>query len=170
MAICGNGIAACVVANKVPAVRPCLIHETFSPRHGLEDDELNVICPGGLVVAYALARELLKTFLSARAACRICDPCSGGSSGSCPFPTVLVLEVLSNFHCNLMIRHPVDCFHSDDASTKFIFDETFLQFALGLTRTKYPNEVSMPNARNYCIIIYSEKPCKLSLPAVICRN
>jgi len=43
VAICGSGVGACVVANKVPGVRACLIHETFSARQGVEDDDLNVI-------------------------------------------------------------------------------------------------------------------------------
>ncbi len=64
--ICGSGVGACVVANKVPGVRACLIHETFSARQGVEDDDLNVICLGGLVVGQALAWELLATFLAAR--------------------------------------------------------------------------------------------------------
>lgn len=66
IAICGSGVGACVVANKVPGVRACLIHETFSARQGVEDDDLNVICLGGLVVGQALAWELVKTFLAAR--------------------------------------------------------------------------------------------------------
>jgi len=66
VAICGSGVGACVVANKVPGVRACLIHETFSAHQGVEDDDLNVICLGGLVVGHALAWELVKTFLTAR--------------------------------------------------------------------------------------------------------
>jgi ribose 5-phosphate isomerase B len=66
VAICGSGVGACVVANKVPDVRACLIHETFSARQGVEDDDLNVICLGGLVVSHAIAWELVKTFLAAR--------------------------------------------------------------------------------------------------------
>ena len=66
VAICGSGVGACVVANKVPGVRACLIHETFSARQGVEDDDLNVICFGGLVVSHAVAWELVKTFLEAR--------------------------------------------------------------------------------------------------------
>jgi ribose 5-phosphate isomerase B len=66
VAICGSGVGACVVANKVPGVRACLIHETFSARQGVEDDDLNVICLGGLVVSHAVAWELVKTFLDAR--------------------------------------------------------------------------------------------------------
>ena len=66
VAICGSGVGACVVANKVPGVLACLIHETFSAPQGVEDDDLNVICLGGLVVGQALAWELVKTFLAAR--------------------------------------------------------------------------------------------------------
>ncbi len=66
VAICGSGVGACVVANKVPGVRACLIHETFSAHQGVEDDDLNVICLGGLVVGHALAWELVQTFLAAR--------------------------------------------------------------------------------------------------------
>jgi len=45
-----SGVGACVAANKVAGVRASLIHETFSARHGVEDDDLNVICLGSLVV------------------------------------------------------------------------------------------------------------------------
>jgi ribose 5-phosphate isomerase B len=65
VAVCGSGVGACVVANKVPGVRACLIHETFSAHQGVEDDDLNVICLGGLVVGSELAWELLKIFLAA---------------------------------------------------------------------------------------------------------
>jgi ribose 5-phosphate isomerase B len=66
VAVCGSGVGACVVANKLPGVRACLIHETFSARQGVEDDDLNVICLGGLVVGHELAWELVKIFLAAR--------------------------------------------------------------------------------------------------------
>ena len=65
VAICGSGVGASVVANKVAGVRACLIHETFSAHQGVEDDDLNMICLGGLVVGHALAWELVKTFLGA---------------------------------------------------------------------------------------------------------
>ena len=65
VAICGSGVGACVVANKVPGVRACLIHENFSAHQGVEDDNMNMICLGGLVVGHALAWELVKTFLQA---------------------------------------------------------------------------------------------------------
>lgn len=66
IAICGSGVGACIAANKLPGVRACLIHETFSAHQGVEDDNLNMICLGGLVVGHALAWELVQTFLAAR--------------------------------------------------------------------------------------------------------
>ena len=64
--ICGSGVGASVCANKVAGVRACLIHENFSAHQGVEDDDLNLICFGGLVVGHALAWELMQTFLAAR--------------------------------------------------------------------------------------------------------
>ena len=66
VAICGSGVGATVAANKVADVRACLIHENFSAHQGVEDDDLNMMCLGGLVVGHALAWELVQTFLNAR--------------------------------------------------------------------------------------------------------
>ena len=66
VAICGSGVGACVAANKVPGVRACLIHETFSAHQGVEDDDMNMICLGGRVVDHAFAWKLVKTFLQAK--------------------------------------------------------------------------------------------------------
>lgn len=66
VAVCGSGVGACVVANKVKGVRACLIHENFSAHQGVEDDDLNVMCLGGQVIGHALAWELVQTFLAAQ--------------------------------------------------------------------------------------------------------
>lgn len=66
IAICGSGVGATVAANKVAGVRACLIHESFSAHQGVEDDDMNMICLGGLVVGRALAWELVQRFLAAR--------------------------------------------------------------------------------------------------------
>ncbi len=66
VAICGSGVGACIVANKVPGVRACLIHETFSARQGVEDDDMNMISLGGRVVGLKFAWDLVKTFLDAQ--------------------------------------------------------------------------------------------------------
>jgi len=65
IAICGSGVGACVVANKVPGVRAALISDSFSSHQGVEDDDMNVICLGGQVVGYALAWDLVQLFLNA---------------------------------------------------------------------------------------------------------
>jgi ribose 5-phosphate isomerase B len=64
--ICGSGVGASIAANKVNGVRACLIDENFSAHQGVEDDDLNMICFGGLLVGHALAWELVQTFLAAR--------------------------------------------------------------------------------------------------------
>ena len=66
VAICGSGVGASVVANKVTGVRACLIQDSFSAHQGVEDDDLNLICLGGLVVGFGLAWELVKIFLVAQ--------------------------------------------------------------------------------------------------------
>jgi ribose 5-phosphate isomerase B len=66
IAACGSGVGACVAANKVAGVRACLITESFSAHQGVEDDDLNLMCLGGLVVGHAAAWELVQTFLEAR--------------------------------------------------------------------------------------------------------
>jgi ribose 5-phosphate isomerase B len=66
VAICGSGVGACIAANKVSGVRAGMIHEVFSARQGVEDDDMNVICLGGRVVGESFAWELVSTFLAAR--------------------------------------------------------------------------------------------------------
>ena len=66
IALCGSGVGASVAANKVNGVRACLIHDVFSARQGVEDDNMNVMCMGGRVIGSALAMELAKIFLDAR--------------------------------------------------------------------------------------------------------
>ena len=84
VAICGSGVGACVVANKVAGVRASLIHDTFSAHQGVEDDDMNMICLGGLVVGHAFAWELVKTFLQAE--------CSGAERFQRRLAKVAILE------------------------------------------------------------------------------
>lgn len=63
LAICGSGVGACVVANKVRGVRAALITEAFSAHQGVEDDDVNVMCLGGQVTGEALAWDLVTVFL-----------------------------------------------------------------------------------------------------------
>jgi ribose 5-phosphate isomerase B len=66
VAICSSGVGACIAANKVTGVRACLIHEEFSARQGVEDDDMNVLCLGSRVIDQPLAWELVTIFLAAR--------------------------------------------------------------------------------------------------------
>ncbi|MEO8819956.1 MAG: RpiB/LacA/LacB family sugar-phosphate isomerase [Ginsengibacter sp.] len=66
IAICGSGVGASVAANKVVGVRAALIHDHFSAHQGVEDDDMNLICLGGRVTAFAAAEELIMAFLNAK--------------------------------------------------------------------------------------------------------
>lgn len=66
VAVCGSGVGTCVAANKVAGVRAALISDVFSAHQGVEDDDMNLICLGGRVTGYALAWDLIRTFLTAR--------------------------------------------------------------------------------------------------------
>jgi ribose 5-phosphate isomerase B len=66
VALCGSGIGASIASNKVPGVRAGLIHDVFSARRGVEDDDMNVFCLGAKVIGSALAMELVEIFLIAR--------------------------------------------------------------------------------------------------------
>ncbi len=63
--ICGSGVGACVAANKFPGIRAAVCHDTFSAHQGVEDDNMNVLCLGARVVGPELAKDLVRTFLSA---------------------------------------------------------------------------------------------------------
>jgi ribose 5-phosphate isomerase B len=66
IAICGSGVGATIVANKIPGVRACLIGDSFSARQGVEDDDMNLLCLGGRVIGRALAKDLVRVFLDAK--------------------------------------------------------------------------------------------------------
>jgi ribose 5-phosphate isomerase B len=63
--ICGSGVGASIAANKIRGVRACLCHDIYSATQGVEHDDMNVLCLGGLIVGTALAEKLVAAFLSA---------------------------------------------------------------------------------------------------------
>jgi len=65
IAICGSGVGASFSANKIPGVRAALIHESFSAHQGVEDDDMNLLCLGGRVIAFAMAWEIVDVYLAA---------------------------------------------------------------------------------------------------------
>ena len=64
--VCGSGVGACVTSNKVPGVRACMCHDTYSAHQGVEHDDMNVICLGARIIGGELAREVVSAFLGAR--------------------------------------------------------------------------------------------------------
>ena len=66
IAICGSGVGASIVANKVPGVRAALICETYSAHQGVEHDDMNVLCVGARVLGDVYIEELVHAFLNAQ--------------------------------------------------------------------------------------------------------
>ena len=66
IAICGSGVGASVVANKISGVRAALINDYFSAHQGVEDDNLNLLCLGGRITGYMAAEEYVQAFLNAK--------------------------------------------------------------------------------------------------------
>jgi ribose 5-phosphate isomerase B len=64
--VCGSGVGASVAANKIPGVRACVCHDTYSAHQGVEHDDMNVLVLGGRIIGPALAHELVLAFLGAR--------------------------------------------------------------------------------------------------------
>lgn len=64
--ICGSGIGACIVANKVKGIRAGICHDTYSAHQGVEHDDMNVVCLGARIIGVELAKEIVTAFLEAR--------------------------------------------------------------------------------------------------------
>ena len=65
IAICGSGVGAAIVSNKIVGVRAALVNDCFSAHQGVEDDDMNLICLGGRITGFAVAQEYVNTFLRA---------------------------------------------------------------------------------------------------------
>lgn len=65
IAVCGSGVGASICANKVRGVRAAVVHDHFSARQGVEDDDMNLLCLGARVVGPAVAWDLVQAFLAA---------------------------------------------------------------------------------------------------------
>lgn len=63
--ICGSGVGACIAANKIPGIRACMCHDSYSSHQGVEHDDMNVLVLGARVIGPMLARELVTNFLGA---------------------------------------------------------------------------------------------------------
>lgn len=62
---CGSGVGASIAANKVNGARACLCHDIYSAAQGVEHDDMNILCLGGVIVGPSLASKLVDGFLVA---------------------------------------------------------------------------------------------------------
>ena len=63
--ICGSGVGVNVAANKMPGIRACMCHDTYSAHQGVEHDDMNVLVLGARIIGSALAFDLVSSFLNA---------------------------------------------------------------------------------------------------------
>lgn len=63
--ICGSGIGATIVANKIRGIRAATCHDTYSARQGVEHDDMNVLCLGARVIGSEVAKEVVGAFANA---------------------------------------------------------------------------------------------------------
>lgn len=64
--ICGSGVGVCVAANKMPGIRACMCHDTYSAHQGVEHDDMNVLVMGARIIGSALAFDIVSIYLQAR--------------------------------------------------------------------------------------------------------
>ncbi len=64
--ICGSGVGVCVAANKMPGVRACVCHDSYSAHQGVEHDDMNALVLGARIIGGSLAYDLIKTYLDAK--------------------------------------------------------------------------------------------------------
>jgi len=64
--ICGSGVGACIAANKIPGIRACMCHDSYSAHQGVQHDDMNVLVLGARVIGPMLAQELVNNFLNAK--------------------------------------------------------------------------------------------------------
>lgn len=63
--VCGSGVGACIVANKLPGIRASLIHDIYCAHQCVEHDDVNVACIGGLVIGRKVMEDCLVAYLAA---------------------------------------------------------------------------------------------------------
>lgn len=62
--VCGTGIGMSIAANKVEGIRCALVHDVYTAHATREHNDSNIIAMGGRVIGGALAREIVKTWLT----------------------------------------------------------------------------------------------------------
>jgi ribose 5-phosphate isomerase B len=63
--VCGSGAGVAVAACKIPGIRACTAHDTYTAHQAVEHDDVNVLCLGARVVGPAYAAEIIAAFARA---------------------------------------------------------------------------------------------------------
>lgn len=62
--VCGTGMGVAISANKVPGIRACTAHDSFSVERLVLSNDAQVLCLGARVIGPYLARRLAKEFFN----------------------------------------------------------------------------------------------------------
>ena len=63
--VCGTGVGMSILANKFKGVRAALVNDVFTAQMAKEHNNANILVIGGRVTGKRLAREIVKTWLTA---------------------------------------------------------------------------------------------------------
>lgn len=61
--VCGTGIGMSIVANKVPAVRAALCHDTYSAERARKSNNAQILTMGARVIGPELAKKIVEAFI-----------------------------------------------------------------------------------------------------------
>lgn len=62
---CGTGIGMSMAANKVKGIRAAHVTDSYSAKMTKKHNNANVVCMGGRITGYEIAREIVDEYLSA---------------------------------------------------------------------------------------------------------
>ena len=63
--VCGSGAGVAVAACKIPGIRACTAHDTYTAHQAVEHVDVNVLCLGARVVGPAYAAEIIAAYARA---------------------------------------------------------------------------------------------------------
>ncbi len=61
--LCGTGLGMSILANKLPGIRACLCHDTYSARMSRAHNNCNILVMGGRIIGSELAKEIVSAWL-----------------------------------------------------------------------------------------------------------
>jgi ribose 5-phosphate isomerase B len=61
--VCGSGVGACIVANKVKGIRAVLAHDTYTAKQSRQHGDCNVLCLAGRKLTRAQATKIADVWL-----------------------------------------------------------------------------------------------------------